>query len=696
MTGLEGRRAPAIPLVVHDPYFSIWSPTDRLADSWPMHWSGRSQQLAGMIRVDGQAFRFLGKETANSETPIPAIEQQGYEVLPTRTSYRFRAGGIELVLSFVTPVLADDLDLLARPLTYISAEVAAIDGAAHAVELYLDAAAALAVGAPEEQVIWGRHRAGEVEALWLGTKNQPVLERAGDEITIDWGYLQLSARPGQAASGAIGEGLTLRSRFAREGRIEARDDVGFGATLAMPAPAATVTRPDAAGRDDDRSPLIVAAWAIGLGRIGATPARADWCIAYDQVLAVEYFGRRLPPLWRARHGSAVALIERSWTEQAEIEARAAAFDQDLLARAELAGGAVYARLVGLAYRQCLGGHALVQDLNGRLLYFSKENSSNGCMATVDITYPTSPFFLLLNPALLQAQLEPICALAASDMWPFPFAPHDVGRFPRANGQVYGGGVHTLHRQMPLEECGNMLLCAAGLAQRTGDLAFAERHWAVLETWAAYLADHGLDPDNQLCTDDFAGHLAHNTNLSIKAILALGAWAWLCRRRGFDAAAGHYRALAEDWAGRWQDMALDGDHYRLAFDAPGSWSQKYNLIWDRLLGLDLFPAGVARKELAFYRSRLKTFGLPLDSRSTYTKLDWILWTACLTGDPDDFAALVEPLGDWLDATEDRVPLTDWYFTDNGRLTHPRGFRARTVVGAIFIKLLLDDGSPESRS
>jgi hypothetical protein len=686
---MAGKRAPAIPLIVHDPYFSIWSPTDRLTDSWPMHWSGRSHQLAGMIRVDGNPFRFLGKETANSEASIPAIDQQDYEVLPTRTRYRFQAGGIELVLSFVTPVLADDLDLLARPLTYVSAEVVATDRATHAVELYLDAAAALAVGTPEEQVIWGRHRAGEVEALWIGTKNQPVLERAGDEITIDWGYLQLSARPGQGATGAIGEGLTLRSRFARDGRIEARDDVGFGARLAMPAPAATVTRPDAAGRDDDRSPLVVAAWAIGLGSVGATPARADWCIAYDQVLAVEYFGRRLPPLWRTRHGSAVALIERAWAEQAEIKARAVAFDEDLLVRAEQAGGPVYARLVSLAYRQCLGGHSLVRDLDGRLLYFSKENSSNGCMATVDITYPTSPFFLLLNPALLEAQLEPVCALAASGMWPFPFAPHDVGRFPRANGQVYGGGIHTLHRQMPVEECGNMLLCVAGLVQRTGDTAFAERYWLVLESWAGYLAEHGLDPENQLCTDDFAGHLAHNTNLSIKAILALGAWAQLCQKRGLGEAGEHYRGLALGWAGRWQEMALDGDHYRLTFNGAGSWSQKYNLIWDRLLGLALFPPEVAKAELATYRRRQNAFGLPLDSRSPYTKLDWILWTACLTGDPGDFAALVEPLGHWLDATEDRVPLTDWYFTDTGRLTHARGFRARTVVGAVFVKLLLDD-------
>ena len=263
-------------------------------------------------------------------------------------------------------------------------------------------------------------------------------------------------------------------------------------------------------------------------------------------------------------------------------------------------------------------------------------------------------------------------------------PHDLGTYPLANGQVYGGGEKSEVNQMPVEESGNMLILAGALLEFEKDIDFVAKYWNLLKTWADYLLEKGYDPENQLCTDDFAGHLAHNTNLSIKAIMAMAAFSKIAKALGKQDIADQFMNAAKNAAEKWQVDALD-DHgaYRLAFDRPGTWSQKYNLVWDKLLNLNLFPAEVKEREVKLYLQKLNEFGLPLDSRKTYTKLDWIIWSASLAKNDEDFQAILAPTIKFLQETPDRVPLTDWYETTNAKKV---GFQARAVVGGLFIKLL----------
>ncbi|MBZ0302724.1 MAG: DUF4965 domain-containing protein, partial [Anaerolineae bacterium] len=481
-------------------------------------------------------------------------------------------------------------------------------------------------------------------------------------------YLYTAANSDQPAQNVLGDDFVIRPQFARTGEIPTRDAVN------MPRPV------------DNRPPMLVSAWVFDLGSVAAQPVTSQLIIAYDDIFSVEYMHRKLRPYWRRNGADAADLIETAIHEADELRQQCAAFDAELMSDLRQSGGDAYAGLGALAFRQCIAAHKLAADLDGTPLFFSKENFSNGCMDTVDVFYPSSPFFLLFNPELLRGQLTPILDYASSPRWPFPFAPHDIGRYPLGNGQAYGGGEKADLNQMPVEECGNMLILVAAVCQAQADVSYATRYWDTLTVWAEYLSEKGLDPENQLCTDDFAGHLAHNINLSLKAIVAIGAYAWLCQQRGLSQEAAQYRAQAEQMAQQWQEMAAEGDHYRLTFDQPGTWSQKYNLVWDQILGLDLFPPEVARKEIAFYKTQQGRYGLPLDSRSTYTKLDWIVWTATMSETSADFVTFIEPIYDWLSATEDRVPMTDWYYTDSGRQVH--GMQARPVVGGVFIRLLND--------
>jgi hypothetical protein len=658
-------RPPAVPLVTHDPYLSVWSMSDKLTDDWTRHWTGSVQAMCGMARIDGKPYRFAGKEPGDA----PPMTQVSVQVLPTQTRYQFEAGGVRLRIVFCSPLLPQDPDMLGRPVTYVFFETNSIDGKPHDVALYFDCTAEWAINLPEQPVVWGRSTVGNIDVLHFAAKDQEqnLLKKTGDRIRIDWGTFYLAVPKQGETVTRIANDTDARRGFAASGALPDRDDE------AMPRPA------------NDHWPVL--ACVLNLGEVKEHHASERvLMLAYDDEYSIELMGKRLRPYWRRGGMNAPGLLKAAADDFDLTMRRCAIFDQELMEDLVRAGGAKYAALCALAFREALAGQKLVAAEDGTPLMFPKENSSNGCISTVDVIYPACPFYLLFNAALLKAQLKPVMDYAQSPRWPWPFAPHDLGTYPLADGQVYGGGEKTEKNQMPVEESANMLLMLAALTRIEGNAEFVAQYWPTVTKWAEYLRDKGLDPENQLCTDDFAGHLAHNANLSIKAILALGAYAQLCERTGKAEAAAQYRALAKGMAEKWVGMADDGDHFRLAFDKPGTWSQKYNLVWDRLLGLGLFPGAVAEREIAYYKTVQKHYGLPLDNRKNYTKLDWLIWTATLAGSPSDFEALVAPAYAFAHDTPDRVALTDWYDTVSCKNS---GFTARPVMGGLFIKMLADD-------
>jgi hypothetical protein len=647
-------RPPSVPLVTFDPYLSIWSAADRLTDRPTQHWTKRPHSLVSLIRVDGAAYRLMG----NKPESLPALPQTGLQVTPTRSLYDFENDKVHVTLTFMRPALPDDLDAMALPLSYLTWQVRSMDGREHAVTLYDSTSAQLAVNKSSEKVEWAREKAGALTALRVGTVEQDVLGSSGDDHRINWGYAYAAAASAQAGA-AIGADQTLLDAFVADGNLPRADDPRMPRAV------------------NDEQPVL--AFVFDLGRVAATPVTRQVIVAYDEIYAIKYFGRKLLPYWRRNGETVEEMLAKAARDYPKLARRCAAFDDQLTADATQAGGAKYAQMCALAYRQCACACGLAADANKEPLFFTKENTSNGDIATVDVFFPMDPQWLLLSPALAKATLVPILSYAASSHWKFPNAPHDLGTYPIARGTDDGG------EGMPVEESGNMLILCDAVAQIDGDARFVAPWWPQLTQWAEYLEKYGLDPEDQLCTDDFMGHLAHNSNLSIKAILGLACYGDLCRRRGDAATADKYRMIAQTDAHHWLTAAADGGHSRLAFDKPATWSQKYNLVWDRILALNVFPPEVAQKEIAHYKTVRQRYGVPLDSRTKLTKTDWSFWSATLAENQADFEALISPIYDYLNQTTARSPFVDSYVTDD---VHSDGMHARPVIGGVFIKMLAD--------
>ncbi len=656
-----GARVPAVPLVTHTPYFTVWSCADGLTQDVTRHWTGRPHPLTSLVRVDGKTFRLMG----TTPEEAPALPQVDLQITATRTTYQFANDTVRVGLTFLTPSLPGDLDVLARPVSYLTWRVEALDGRTHRVEVLFTASSLLAVDDDTQKVEWHAEAFPGLETCRVGSIDQPVLARKGDNLAIDWGWCYLAAPQDEAARVGVHGRAALEATFAREG---------------APPAAADTRMPRAAGDDE---PVLFA--ALDLAAVGAEAVQRHVLLGYDEVYAIRYFSANLRPYWRRNGAEPAELFATAERDYQRLSVACAEFDRALASDLRKAGGEDYVTICNLAYRQAIAGNGFAADEAGGPMLFPKECFSNGCIATVDVIYPEAPIFLALSPTLTKALLIPALEYGQSPRWKFPFAPHDLGTYPRATGQVYGGGEQTEDNQMPVEESGNMLLLLAALAQAEGNAGFAERYWPTITRWAEYLREKGLDPENQLCTDDFTGHLAHNANLSVKAILALAAYGRLAEMRGDTGTAREYGDLARRFAGEWVAMADDGDHTRLAFDKPGTWSQKYNLVWDRILDLGIFPPEVAEREIAFYKATARPYGLPLDPRAEFTKSDWLIWTASLATDPADFEALTAPLARFLRESPTRVPFSDWYDTNNARMV---GFQARPVIGGVFLKLLYD--------
>lgn len=645
-------RPPSIPLITIDPYFSVWSPADVLTDSVTVHWTGHPNTIIGTAEIDGETYRFMGRLNRNDNTPT--LTQTSRDCDALSTYYTFVGAGIELSLIFTSPLLLDDYDILTRPVSYLKTEVRSADGKAHSVKLKLAVSEEICLNnRGDDDVTIKTVETDTYKAVKIGSVKQDILHCSGDDIRIDWGYFCLGVDKGSVFPEMIAVPYVKNHR---------RDNAPEGFKEKMTFVCAEAELKTCC----DNTALFT--------------------FAYDDIYSIKYFDVNLKSWWNKDGKTIETAIAEAYNDYDCTMARCKAFADNLFLDATRAGGEKYAEICEISYRQSIAAHKLALDTDGNILWISKECFSNGCAATVDISYPSIPLYLLYNPELVRGMMRPIFKYSRTDGWVFDFAPHDCGQYPIVKGQVYAN--NHIDGQMPVEECGNMIVMAAASSIAGKDAKFAEENLDLLEDWVKYLEAHGDDPENQLCTDDFAGHLAHNCNLSLKAIMGIAGLGIIYRMLGREDDCEKMLSKAKTMASGWAERAANGDgSYKLAFDREGTWSMKYNIVWDKLFGTDIMDKGVIATEFASYKRRMNAYGMPLDNRETYTKSDWLIWTSTLAEKRSDFEEYVAPLWEGYNKTLSRVPLSDWY---NTVTSLQRGFQHRSVVGGHFIKLLEHTG------
>lgn len=640
-------RAASIPLIMHDPYFSIWSSSDHLYDADTVHWTGKRQQIRGYLTVDKTVYCFMGDKEFHQILP-----QISLDVTATATTYTFENDKVRLCCRFTSPLILSDPLLVSRPCTYIDFMVEKKN--ADNVKLDFIVSADLVRQEKDEVAGFAGTFKQDFSYASMGRMRQQPLGSSGDHTTIDWGYVYLAGN----------DKSTITYDAANEAiRCQAADLNG-------------------------QTTLI---------------------LAYDDLASINYFGEWRKAYWTTRYKTILEAISAAFADQKKVCKQASEIDCEIEAKAKKIGGDEYSFLCAMSYRHAIAAHKLITDEDQNLIFLSKENDSNGCIGTVDVSYPSVPLFMLYNTEYVKGMLRPIFRFADCDVWTYDFAPHDVGRYPYAWGQVYGrsdeenkrfrsdnqfvyppyymypsgSNVYGLRDQMPVEECGNMLIMTAMVCRMEQNVSFALPYMETLKKWREYLIRYGADPGEQLCTDDFAGHLSHNTNLSVKAIMGIEGYAQIAALAGEKDESKKYHKIAVDMASDWEKRAKADDHYQLVFGEgkKDTWSLKYNLIWDKLWKSGLFSDEVYEKELAYYKKKANRYGTPLDSRAAYTKSDWILWCAAM----DNTAALIQPVAAYLKETTTRVPFSDWYQTDSGMYCY---FIARSVQGGIFMPMLAE--------
>ncbi len=650
---LCAQRMPAYPLLTNDPYFSIWSCTDTLTDQNTQHWSGREMPILGLVRINGKAYRFIGKaDDKASKSAIPALPMKGErpEHSPFTTFYTYEMDSVTIFVTFRSPLLPDDVHVMARPISYI--EITGISKAktAKKIDLYLGLSSDLVLSSANQKVKAEPFGTSGLKVLRMGNAKQAPLQTPGDQVSANCGHLYIAAA--DSAEQSISSMETAIQDFVSKASIK---------------------------NNPKLSKHLVINTVLHFNTSGSRTFRADFMLAYDEQYAVEYFGEMYKPYWKYdNYGGMEELLRKGWHEHNAIKMRCESYTTSLRSRLESVGGVEYWYLCERAFRQIMASHKLVKSPFGEVYLLAKANGGGGFTNKIQDVYDSAPFFLTLNPRLMHALLDPIFHCAEQKDWPNPFPPNDLGIYPKVNGQAGS-------EEQPIDQCASMLILTAALCRAEGYDQYAKDHWPMLKKWAETLQQNivAMEDRKETNVKTINERVPWSTATSLKAIIALKAFCNMAQRVDDEKTCEKLKPLITMLIDIWKGTAIEQDHTRMMFAKRQSWSLKEDMIWDKLLNINLLDSVDYVREANFMQTKFERFGVPSNSAGIAGNIKTAYWVALLADREECFKAVMRIHGNQIDHTLHREPLSGIYDTKTGM---PISGKAGASLGGIYLQAL----------
>ncbi|KAH9935633.1 uncharacterized protein B0H18DRAFT_1082345 [Fomitopsis serialis] len=619
----------AIPLAVRSPYFSTWLSTTNGTDftnAWPQFWSGtngHNNGWAGLVRVDGDTYRWLGAAPGMNDTNLTRSQ-----VTPTRTVWTIQAGPMSLTVTFLTPIEPSDWVRQSMPFSYLSFEAAATDGKSHSVQVYSDVSAEWLSGNLSALVRWNTTTTNQLIYHQVELQNPTQFEEVSDQA-VD-GSLYYAMAQGKSATYQSGQDSVVRGQFVKSGTLQNTQDTDFR-SIAPNYP--------------------VFGLAVDLGNIQSTQSPVVWSVGYVRDPSIQYTTgsgtvQNRSPYYVTQYSS-VEDMTRSTQLDNEITQNATNISSE------------YSDLVSLAARQTFGAIDITWNTSD-VMIFMKDMGTSRRVNPVEVMYAAFPMFLYVNASYGGSLLKPLLEFQTSRMYSLPYAASDLGTsYPLASGDTSSG-------QQGLEDTADMIIMALAHARASGDGSLLVQYYGLLKSWTDYLVENSKTPVNQVSADN--QNTANMTNLAIKGIIAIEAMSQIATAVRNTSDADNYARM-----GIVGTVAKRGAGAAVQLREFNSWALMYNLYADLLLGTKVISQSVYDRQGDYYNSLIsdgtsRTYGLPIDSADAVQGSSaWLSFTAATANSSvrDQFISMI-----WKRATYNKTAgvFPAAYDVDSGAVTN----------------------------